>query len=244
MKDTKHTLLKQNPIIKSIANAVNGVSYKEVHHDLLNCIMFAIQKSIEINGANEAFNAIIIKEEDIKKYTKITKATDNFIFKSLTELMHITYELTEKDLKKYSTILGINVVASKISFITEVTKIKDDIDKRVVKYKIKFNNTFFLPILDTDFNISYGNYTPLNLGNVSQINSKHGKKLYELLMSRKKMGSFSLSLDELRRFFGKDNYSMSDFKAMIERGSKKVQLLIPFTIEVHKKDKKISFYYT
>ena len=240
MSDKSLILLKQNPLIKAKYVTKDGTSFKAVHHDLINALMHAIQKTIKLS--NTEFDTVSIRSQSLRKLARLSLTNDDFIYKSLVDLTNIGFDLDKVSRERLSKQIGGNVKAGYITFITSIIKVVDEKDKRNFLFKISFNKNFFSIVLNIDFSVLHGNYTPISVTIASGIDTKYGKKLYELLTMKQKMGNFTLKIEELRIYFGNKQH-ISQISQTIKRASNQVNEFIPFSIEVHKLDKAISFYY-
>ncbi len=220
---------KQNALINAFTS--NKIIYKEVHHDLLNLFMSIIQK--KYNSGDYNFDVMNISQEIICNKANVSKIN---LFQNIKDLMNINYILTKEDkarLKKN----GLNISDGAFSFITSIIKNIDNPNKPI--YKITFNNELFKFLLDKNYCLKNGNYTEIQISDISLLKGKHQKILAEILLSHKYKKEFSLDYDFLiKKFNIQSKYLVGIIKKVAISINKQ---FIKFEYEIHKKDKKISF---
>jgi len=239
---TSNIILKQNPLIKAKFNWI----YKESHHDIINGLVHIFQNSLLINRENvNLFNydlleykKVHISADKLRSICKFGKRENDYMFdilKSIRDQSATLINFKDED--------GVFYKKKTLSFLDSVGIIKNDTDKRKDDFEIVFSSDF-IKIATKAFNLKIGNFTQVPLSNVTTLNSKHAKRLYEMILSHLEYKEqWTLNKDQLDILFDMENKPLSYIVRTIQRNYNHVYKLIHFSYEVHKKDKLISFYF-
>lgn len=246
-KTDKMTIMKQNSLILS--------KWKEeldsIDMRIVNVLIHSLQNELTIDKKKlDLFNYEQILKRKVYIRASTFKNNGNFginankeIFDSLVKIRNtstVLRDFVDTDGKRYK--------AKTVSLIDDVgilDKTNKDLvqDARNEVFEITFNE-WFVKTSTIHFNTHVGNFTPIILNDLFFIRGKHGMKLYELLQQNKyRNTSFSMSLQELRDYFGFEKGSLSVIVQKVLENAETVKKLIPFEYKVFKKDKIVSFQY-
>ena len=233
-KKDKLIIYKQNPIIKGYfteREKKNIVMPNEFDLDILNALYGYVQKKL-----------FDIKPEEYKNYKRMTISE-----LEIRNILSIADRNFNANLKRsVESLYNTDIVLK--NFIDPITGTKSEYTHtRIIfeysykdgKYFLNFNELFFINILRHKTN-----YTRIDIFDSKSLKSKYAKKLYEYLKAMAHRNtSFSLSMKELNEMFGTDYLVMSRIAQVLKRVHDSISEIIPFTYEIFKKDKLVSFSY-
>jgi hypothetical protein len=244
MKKNLHQIMKQNSLILAkYEQKLNSIDLR-----LVNILIHAQQNLLIIGTENiNLFNYQQLKERKIMIKSKTIKEAGCFgvnanedIFLSLKKIRDtsaIVKNFTDVDGKTYRAMIvalidGVRMIDKKIGTIP---------DEREVQFEITFSE-WFLKTSTAAFNTKVGNYAkmPAIISTIS--NNKSAIKLYELLKVYEYKNYFSIKLLDLQKHFEVE-YTLAEFKKIIDRTKPKIETSISFEYEIEKKDKIINFYF-
>jgi len=242
--------MKQQNIIKqnSLIFGKFSSAYKETDLDIVNTLILNLQNARREGGEllnllnYDALikNKINITSFNIRKNSNIKEVSNSDIFKILKNIRDISVILSN-----FTDYIFIDGKEEKITYKFKTLSIIDSVgmneaaDGRTENYEIIFN-PLFLKLTLSDFNKKVGNHTIITLSDVTSLSSKHAKRLYESILSRKKLKNFTLNHENLNSIFGLKNKPWSYAKRTFLRQIEKIKPLIYFKFEIHDFDKKIS----
>ena len=231
-------VMKQNPLIL----AEFEKAFSEVDHDLLNALLHIMQNEHRLDGQKVTlFNyekiterKVIIPASRLKELGKFGVNANQKIYESLKKIRD-----TSATIRNFTDINGKKVKAATVSIIDQVLWLEEGAlgDGREQGFEIQYNE-WFMQVSTRQFNAKVGNYTNIEIQTVSSLKSKHAKKLYEILNRQKNTNpEFSMSYDRAKVLFNMEESVFSYITQTIKRIAPKVNILIAFEFEVHKKDK-------
>jgi len=242
----KKVVYKQNPVIRGYFKDIdnNLTLLSDFDLDVLNAIYYTTQQSL--------FNIHPVE------YDKIQIRTKTFFISDLKKQLKMTSNTYVEDIKNSLKKL-FNIEIYLKNFIDPVSgkKIKEQYSRIITDLKyvdsnkneviLEFSDLFMVNILrhtDKQSDKKIGNFTPINTETTRRIKSKYGKRLYEHLLSFKGKGQrnyLTMDIDSLNKLYGTNHTALSRLTEITKRIYNQVNKELPFTYEVYKADKKISF---
>ena len=238
------TVMKQNPLIL----AEFEKAFSEVDHDVVNILLHSLQNEYLLDNTNINLlnykdimdRKVIIQASTFKNLGKFGKNANKEIFESLAKI-----QFTDARIKNFTDFDGKFVKAMTVSIIDSVRWLENGMtgDNREQAFEVQFNE-WFLRVSTKSFNIEVGNFTNLEISDLSLLKSKHAKKLYEILKAKEyRETSFAIKLSDMQKIFNLENKTMAYMNQMLKRIKPLIEKFIEFEYEIFKKDKLISFKY-
>jgi len=221
------TILKQNPLIRaeSVVKAQETIVYQcytAKEHDLINAILFILQTRLFRKDSLDTLMQTNVEERwftfQISELRKLAgfkdtaggalkEVIDGIISKTFRLKQIITVDEEGKKIKKER----IEALVKAADFYTYG---RDNF----VNLQL---SRVFVALAHTEYSISCGNYTKVSISQISKINSKAGKRLFEFIKMRGNPNLLQLKESDLRMICGEQKH-FSNYVQKIKQATTKL----------------------
>lgn len=238
---SKKIILKQNNLIECDFKDLE--KFTEIHHDLFNELIsifqndFVAKRNEDINlfNFNISEKTLYVKRATLEKNMKIKRRTTFEIFSLLKDIRD-----TSVVLKNFINEDGIKSKYRTLQFINCVEAFGDN--GKEAYFKIEYTKEFAL-LCHKNYSLKFGNFTTINLAEISDLKSKYSKALKELFDSRYNLNkSFSINYETFLIIFKyKDKVPFSYITRQLNRVESEMKKHYIYKFEANKKDRVVSF---
>lgn len=238
----RKTILKQNNLIE--CDCSDFEKFTEIHHDLFNELIsiyqndFIAKKNEDINLFNFDISekVLYVKRATFEKNMKIKRKSTFEIFSLLKDIRD-----TSVVLKNFINEDGVKSKYRTLQFINSVEAYGDN--GKPAYFKIEYTKDFAM-LCHKNYSLKFGNYTTINLFEITELKSKYAKALKELFDSKYNLKkNFTLKYDDFIVIFKyKSKVPFSYITRQLDRIESEMQNHYKYSYESNKIDKTVSFH--